>query len=120
MVTRDTATWAEVLGKADIMCTPVVDYEQLVADPQLQENEMLVELPHARGSISSVGVPIKLSETPGSVRTAGPLIGEHSRELLIEAGYTAVEINGLLERGIVSAHPEAASGHEQTTPTERA
>jgi crotonobetainyl-CoA:carnitine CoA-transferase CaiB-like acyl-CoA transferase len=120
MVTQDTDTWVALLQEQDIMCTPVVDYEQLVADPQLQENEMLVELPHPRGSISSVGVPIKLSETPGAVRTAGPLIGEHSRELLNEAGYTASEIDGLLKRGVVAADPDPPSEHQQTTPTKRA
>lgn len=117
LVQRDTETWTALLREVDIMCTPVVDYQQLVADPQLHENQMLVDLPHRLGSIGSVGIPVKLSETPGAVRSAGPLVGEHSRELLTELGYARTEIDALVEQGIVALGSEQAPDAESTPST---
>jgi len=72
------------------------------ADPQVLAREMLVELPHAeRGTFRTTGLPVKLSETPGAIRRAPPLHGEHTAEVLGEAGYAAREIAALVESGVV-------------------
>lgn len=104
---RPTRVWTAILSEADVMCAPVVDYAELTRDPQVAENDMLVDLEHPLGTVSSIGVPLKLSGTPGRVRGAGPLIGEHTREILRESGHADDEIERLLAEGVVGP---AASG----------
>jgi crotonobetainyl-CoA:carnitine CoA-transferase CaiB-like acyl-CoA transferase len=63
---------------------------------------MLVDLEDpALGTLRHIGVPVKLSETPGSVRRRAPGLGEHSREVLLEFGFDAAEIDSLVEAGVV-------------------
>jgi len=60
----------------------------MIADKQVVAREMIVEQVHpTAGRISVVGVPVKLSETPGSVRTPAPLLGEHTADILTALGY---------------------------------
>ncbi len=63
---------------------------------------MVVEVEHSRvGRMKTLGLPVKFSDTPGRVHGPAPLLGEHSRAILAEAGYTASEIDGLIDRGVV-------------------
>ena len=64
--------------------------------------QMVVDLDHpGAGPIKALGVPVKLSETPGAVDRAAPLLGQHTDEILTELGYTAAELRALRDRGIV-------------------
>jgi crotonobetainyl-CoA:carnitine CoA-transferase CaiB-like acyl-CoA transferase len=103
LAARDTDEWLEVLSSADLMCAPVVDYERLMADPQVEQNEMIVDLDHPFGTVRTVGIPVKLSETPGAVRGPAPLVGEQSRQLLREAGCSDTDIDELMAAGIVNS-----------------
>jgi crotonobetainyl-CoA:carnitine CoA-transferase CaiB-like acyl-CoA transferase len=68
--------------RANVPCAPVLSVEQLADHPQLRARHMLCELPHPRlGRVIAPGVPIKLSDTPGSVDRLGPELGEHNREV---------------------------------------
>jgi crotonobetainyl-CoA:carnitine CoA-transferase CaiB-like acyl-CoA transferase len=72
------------------------------ADPQAQAREMIVETAHPKaGATKAVGLPIKLSETPGGIRRPAPLFGQHTREVLAEAGYSATTIEALAKAGAV-------------------
>ena len=63
---------------------------------------MAVEVEHpALGRTTQVGLPFELSATPASIRTAPPLLGEHSDEILAEAGYSAAEIAALRAAGVI-------------------
>src|SRR6202035_5991373 len=80
---RTSAEWLRRLEEAGVPAGPVLDIGQMHADPQALAREMIVETMHpTAGKVASIGLPIKFSETPGSVRRAAPLLGQHTREVL--------------------------------------
>jgi len=95
--TRTTKQVVDALESVDILCAPVNDIAAALVDPQVAENEMVVEMRHPEvGKVKAIGIPQKLEATPGSVRLAPPLLGEHSREVLAELGFSRDEINALV------------------------
>ena len=100
--TRPTAYWLESLEQAGVVAGPIYDMEQVYDDPQVNAREMVVDLDDNQlGLLRNIGVPVKLSETPGKVRRRAPALGEHSREILECAGYDTDEVGALIESGIV-------------------
>ena len=101
-MTRTTAHWLGVLDRAGVPCGPINDMSQVYADPQVIARDMVVDIDHpTAGAIRNVGIPVKFSETPGTVRRPPPRLGEHTHEVLVEFGYTADEIAALERGGIV-------------------
>ena len=95
--------WIERLLAADIWCAPVNDLAGMVEDPQARHNELIQTMSHpAWGTIQIVAAPVRYSETPATYRTPPPLVGEHSREILREAGRSDSEIDDLFARGIIT------------------
>lgn len=95
-------TWVERINAAGVPCGPVLDLEQVFADPQVLAREMLVELPHPQwGTIKSTGLPVKLSETPGGIDRSPPVHGEHTDEILADIGLGSEAIAGLRSRKVV-------------------
>ncbi len=103
MAERSCAEWMEVLVAAAIPCGPVNNMQSLFDDPQVQHRDMIAEVPHPTiGSLRLAGVPIKYSETPGSIRRPPPLLGEHTGEVLAEVlGRSAEEIEALRASGAI-------------------
>src|SRR5437016_8031614 len=100
--TRDRDEWFALLTKADVCVGKVYDVEEMVRDPQINHRQMIVDAQHpTHGRVRQVGVAIKLSETPGSVRTAAPLAGEHTDLVLKDLGLSAAEIAALRENKVV-------------------
>jgi formyl-CoA transferase/CoA:oxalate CoA-transferase len=100
--TGDVAHWVETLNAAGVPAGPVLGLAEVFADPQVLAREMLVRLPHPeRESFLTTGLPVKLSETPGAIRRAPPLHGEHTGEVLRESGYRAAEIDVLAKAGVI-------------------
>jgi formyl-CoA transferase len=88
--------WLARLEANDIPCGPINDYAQVFADPQILAREMVVDTEHPTlGRIRTLGSPIKMSATPPDVTRRAPLFGEHTQEILREAGYSDGEINAL-------------------------
>ena len=74
------------------------------ADPQTLAREMLVDVEHKTiGTMKTLGLPIKFSETPGAIKSGAPLFGQHSREILAEHGYDEASIATLIDTGVVAA-----------------
>ena len=74
----------------------------MLNDPQLAAREMVQTLMHPTiGATRVIGAPIKLSETPASLRSAPPVLGQHTDAVLAELGYSAVEIAGLRQTRVV-------------------
>jgi crotonobetainyl-CoA:carnitine CoA-transferase CaiB-like acyl-CoA transferase len=100
--TRDRDDWYEFLVKADVCVGKVYDPEEVVQDPQVLHRQMLVDIDHPRyGPVRQVGTAIKLSETPGTIRSAGPASGEHTDAVLRELGYDEGAIADLRTRGVL-------------------
>ena len=80
-------------------------------DPQVRHNEMIVDVEHPpHGRVRMAGVPVKLSETPGRIRTSAPAIGQDTARVLRRFGFTEAEIADLRRRGVVAgADPGGAS-----------
>ena len=98
--TQTTAHWVEILERAGVPCGPIYNIEQVYADPHVRSRDMAVELQHPKaGGIRNIGVAVKLSDTPGSVRTPAPLLGQHTDEVLAEFGYADAEIAALRQSG---------------------
>jgi len=101
---RSTRDLVAALDAAGIPAGPVNRIGEMLADPHVQAREMVIETEHpVAGRTRALGVPIKLSRTPGSVRRPAPLLGQHSREVLREAGYFDPEIDALVRSGAVLA-----------------
>jgi len=95
--TRDE--WFEILSKADICGAKVLSLDEAVKDPQMDARGMFVELNHSgKGKIKQVGIAVKLSETPGSIRSFPPRRGEHTDEILESFGYKREEIALMREK----------------------
>ena len=91
--------WLARLDAAGIPCGPINTYAEAFADPQIRAREMVVEIEHPTlGRVQTPGSPIKMSETPPVVARPAPLLGEHTREVLREVGYSDEEISILLCR----------------------
>ena len=97
-----SAEWLAALELADVPAGPINDLPTAFASPQALARQMAVEVEHpVLGRTTQVGLPFELSATPASIRTAPPLLGEHSDEILAEAGYPAAEIAALRAGGVI-------------------
>jgi crotonobetainyl-CoA:carnitine CoA-transferase CaiB-like acyl-CoA transferase len=91
-----TDAWVEALIDAGVPCGPIHDYRQVFDDPHTQAREMEVRVQHpVEGEVSALGIPVKMSDTPGAIRRPAPLLGEHTSEVLREAGFSDLEIAAL-------------------------
>jgi alpha-methylacyl-CoA racemase len=100
--TRDRDDWYERLVRADVCVGKVYDVEEVVDDPQISHRQMIVEAEHPTvGKVRQFGIAIKLSETPGSVRSAAPLPGEHTESVLKDLGLGAEDIAQLREKRVI-------------------
>ena len=95
--------WVDRLRGAGVPCGSVRDVAEVLNDPQIEAREMVREIEHAvAGAIRVTGVPIKLSATPGAVRAAPPVLGEHTDTILRrDALYTSDEIVALRASGAI-------------------
>ncbi len=100
--TASCAEWLRRLDEAGIPCGPINSYAQVFADPQVIAREMEVEVEHpALGRLRTLGTPIKMSETPLNPRRRAPLLGEHTVEVLRDAGLDEEAIGKLREAGAI-------------------
>jgi len=100
--TRPRAHWLSLLEANDIPCGPINDYAQVFADPQVLARAMVVETDHPTlGHLRTLGSPIKMSATPPDVSRRAPRLGEHTDDVLTEAGLSDAEIAALRQSGAV-------------------
>jgi crotonobetainyl-CoA:carnitine CoA-transferase CaiB-like acyl-CoA transferase len=93
---RTRREWVRDLKNAGVPCGSVREIAEVLVDPQLDARGMIETIDHvSAGAIRLLGVPIKLSDTPGSVRAAPPALGQHTDRILEECGLSRGEIDAL-------------------------
>jgi crotonobetainyl-CoA:carnitine CoA-transferase CaiB-like acyl-CoA transferase len=103
IATKTRDEWFEISKQADICVSPVYELDEIMADPQIQAREMIVDFEDDRvGPTKFIGLPFKLSETPGSIRVRAPGYGEHTDDILRTLNYSEQEIESLHEKGVIS------------------
>jgi alpha-methylacyl-CoA racemase len=99
--------WRAFNDEHDCCIEPILDLDEALASEQAEAREMVVELDQPGfGAVRQLGFPVKLSRTPAAIEKPAPALGEHTAELLGEAGYSAGEIQALEEQGAVKG-PDA-------------
>ncbi|MDR3565025.1 MAG: CoA transferase [Negativicutes bacterium] len=95
--------WLEILEKAGIPNGPINTIDRVVNDVQVKSRDMIIETDHPiAGKVKMPGIPIKMSETPGSVESPAPLLGQHTEEILHEIlGFTAEEVAELRSKNVL-------------------
>ena len=103
MKSKTTAEWIDALEALKIGCGPINTLEQVFADPHVQAREMVVEMAHGSGeTVKVIANPVKLSATPPSYRSAPPVLGEHTEEVLASVlKMSTSDIAALREKGIL-------------------
>ena len=91
------------LTAADVPCAPIADIEQVVNNPQLKHRQNIVTVKTSGGQeLPLPGIPVKLSETPGSVRLAPPATGEHNEEVYGSMlGLSKADLDALRQQGVI-------------------
>jgi alpha-methylacyl-CoA racemase len=110
---RTREQWRAFASEYDCCLEPVMGLDEALGGELVAAREMVVELdqPGADRPVRLLGVPVKLSRTPADpVRAPGPGLGEHTAQILAEAGFSAPEIDALLESGAVAGPASAAQG----------
>ncbi len=106
--TNTTEHWMEILEGVGVPAGPINDLDQVYNDPHVQARQMEIDLDDLElGVLRNIGIPVKLSRTPGSIRRRGPALGEHTREVLEEAGFTSADVDRLAEAGVVKLHQQS-------------
>jgi crotonobetainyl-CoA:carnitine CoA-transferase CaiB-like acyl-CoA transferase len=99
---RTTADWMSVLHRHRVPCGPIFNLKQVFESPQVLHNQMVVTQDHPTGGQRRLlGIPLKLSDTPGAIRTPAPALGQHNEELLSALGYALPDIEALRRAGVI-------------------
>jgi crotonobetainyl-CoA:carnitine CoA-transferase CaiB-like acyl-CoA transferase len=100
--TKTMAEWVKVISEAGVPCGPINRVSDVVNDPQVLARSMIVNVPHPNvPDLRMPGCPMKLNDTPPSIRYPPPLLGEHNGEVLTELGYSSHQIAELQRKGVI-------------------
>jgi len=108
---RTREEWRAFASEHDCCLEPVLDLDEALDSELVRARGMVVELDQpGAGSVRQLGVPVKLSRTPGSIRAPGPVLGEHTREVLASLGYSEAQAAALEGSGAVAGPATEATG----------
>jgi crotonobetainyl-CoA:carnitine CoA-transferase CaiB-like acyl-CoA transferase len=99
---RGSEEWLKAFEAAGVPAGPINDLNEMFDDPQTTARDMLIDVEHARlGTMKTLGFPVKLSDSPASIRHGAPLLGQHTREVLLEHGYREDGVTQLQNAGVI-------------------
>ena len=102
-LTKTRDEWFDFLSQKDVLIAKVYSMDEVFTDPQVVDREMVIEVEHpTEGKVKQVGIPIKMSGTPGKVQNLSPLLGEHTEEILTSLGYDKKGIDELRKAGAIN------------------
>jgi len=100
--TNTTDHWVDLIVAAGVPCGPINTVSEVVSNPQVLARNMIAEVDHPNvPNLKFPNSPLKLTDSPATIRRVPPLLGQHSEEILSESGYSGEEIAGLKERGVI-------------------
>ncbi len=100
--TKTAAEWVRLFSEADLLATRVNDYDELFEDPQVASNYVdYLQPPDGSAALPIVGIPVVFSKTPGHPKGMAPEFGQHTEEVLLEAGFDWEQIGALREEGAI-------------------
>ena len=100
MATRTRDEWVRVFRDYQFAHAPIYDYAEAAQEPQVLNNEYLVEMEHpTMGRVKAVGFPVKFAQTPARIQGPAPEFGQHTEQVLLDTGYTWEDIARLREQG---------------------
>ncbi|MCX6009403.1 MAG: CaiB/BaiF CoA-transferase family protein [Chloroflexi bacterium] len=101
-LTRTRDEWFDFFADKDVPVGKVYTFDEVFNDPQVLHRQMVLEIDHPTlGKVKHPGIAIKLSETPGKVRSLAPIFGEHTEEILRELGYNKSRVDELRQCNII-------------------
>ncbi len=100
---KKSTEWLKLFDEEEIPAGPILTVDKTVNHPQVQAREMVVDITHPKaGQIKLTGIPVKLSDTPGSIENPPPLLGQHTDEILLDVlGYSKDEITELRKSEVI-------------------
>ena len=102
---RTSADWLSQFEKAGLPAGPIYNMKEVLENEQTRARNMLTEVPHQTlGNTKTLGAPVKFSHTPAEVRRGAPVLGQHSREILAETGFSAEEIANMERDKVVTSN----------------
>ncbi len=103
LTTRGRADWLDILQRYGVPAAPVLQVEDLFDDPELEIYGTITRVCHpAAGPLRTLGSPLHLPESPVRLGGAAPLLGQHTRQVLLECGYSEAELSALADGGAIS------------------
>jgi CoA:oxalate CoA-transferase len=97
-----TTDWIGILHTQGVPCGPILQLDQVFQDPQVLANQMVVACEHPLGGRRRLlGIPVKLTATPGEIRTPAPALGQHTEEILTALGYSSLLLAQWRQEGVI-------------------
>ena len=101
---KTTAHWVDLIVEAGVPCGPINTVADVVSNPQVLARNMTAEVDHPNiPNLKFPGSPLKLTDSPATIRRVPPMLGQHNEEILEEAGYSPEKIADLKERGVLGS-----------------
>lgn len=101
-VTKTQDEWFKLLTAADVPAGKIMPMEDVVKDPHVLHRQMVMEVDDPRfGKVKQIGFPIKLSDTPGTIRSLARLLGEDTNKVMLAHGFSQSEIDNLMKQGVI-------------------
>lgn len=109
--TQPVAYWIDALRKAGVACSPIHTLDQALAHPQVAERALIAESEHpVLGKIRNMGLPVRFRGGSRQAHRAPPLLGQHTDEILLQAGYTPESIERFKARGVIASADASKTG----------
>jgi alpha-methylacyl-CoA racemase len=113
---RTREEWRAFNDEHDAMIEPILELDEALESELVREREMVISYDQPEfGEVKQLGFPIKLSRTPAGVHRPAPALGEHTAEVLTEAGYSAEEVQALEESGAAKGPDDDARARDSAT-----
>lgn len=111
LLAKTTDEWLEIMLALDIWCAPVYQQKDVHTDAQVRHLQAFTEVEHPlAGTVKVTNIPFRMSETPGAIRRAAPLTGQHGCEILRELGVEEATLADYLELGVITVQEVPAVG----------